>query len=178
MRQIYILFILFFLVVLEGVSQDFLPESIISSDIMIVPHWIFVFLVLVSTFYDENSSYFSVILAIIFGLLIDIVYTDILGVYMIAYTITLFVHQKIARLFQSNFFMTFLFTLISILIADHIIYFLYLTIGKISLSWSDYSLLRLLPTIGANLLFLIIAYPISKNRLLAWSGKDEQSTLY
>lgn len=173
MRKIYIPLILFFLVVMEGVSQELLPDFIASSHTLIVSHWVFIFLILVASFFDDNKSLYSIVFAIIFGLLIDIVYTDVLGVYMFAYTITIFIYHQILRYFQANFIMTFIFTALNLFIVDNTIYLLYTAIGKISITWTDYSFQRLLPTILANMIFFVMLYPIFKKRLLVWSGKEE-----
>jgi len=172
MRKIYIPLILFFLVVLEGVSQELLPEIIISSKTLIVSHWVFIFLILIASFFDENNSFYSIVFAVIFGLLIDVIYSDILGIYMFSYTIAIFIYHQMLRYFQANFIMTLLLTVISLFLVDNMIYLLYLSIGKISLSWVNYSIYRLIPTILANIIFFIVLYPIFKNRLLVWSGKD------
>lgn len=173
MRKIYVPLILFFLVVLEGVSQDLLPESISSNDIILVSHWVFIFLILIASFFDENNSFYALVFALIFGLLIDIVYTDLLGIYMFAYTITIFIYQQTIRYFQTNFIMVFLFTILSLFLVDHIIYLLYMVIGKISLPWKVYFFQRMLPTLLANIVFFLILFPIFKNRLLFWSGREE-----
>ncbi|HLS36587.1 MAG TPA: rod shape-determining protein MreD [Bacillota bacterium] len=172
MRRIFAPLILFLLIVLEGVSQELLPEMIVSSQTLIISHWVFIFLVLVAIFLDDENSFYAIIFAIIFGLLKDIVYTEFLGIYMIAYTITIFIVHQFIKIFQANFFMTLIFTMIGLFIVDNIIYLMYIAVGHITLPWSDYSLYRLLPTILANIIFLIIIYPIFKNRLSSWSGKE------
>lgn len=172
MRKIYVPLILFFLIVLEGVSLELLPESIVSNQFSLVSHWVFIFLLLSAVFLDDNDQYLSVIFAVIFGLLKDIVYTDVLGIYMFAYTLTLIIFRQMMKLFQANFIMILLFSMVSLCIVDYIIYLLYIIVGKVSLVWSDYAIYRLLPTVLANILFLVVVYPLSKNRLIAWSGKD------
>lgn len=173
MRKIYVPLILFLLVVLEGVSQELLPESVSSSDIIVVSHWVFLFLILVASFFDENNTFYALVFAVIFGLLMDIVYTDILGIYMFAYSATIFIYHQIIKHFQANFIMVFIFTILSMFLVDHIIYLLYTTLAKTSLPWSVYLSYRLIPTILANTVFFVILYPLFKNRLLVWSGREE-----
>src|SRR5690625_4364597 len=61
MRRIFAPLILFLLIVLEGVSQELLPEMIVSSQTLIIPHWVFIFLVLVAIFFVAVISFYVVI---------------------------------------------------------------------------------------------------------------------
>src|SRR5690625_652483 len=132
MRRIFAPLILFLLIVLEVVSQLLLLEMFVSSQTLIFSYLVFIFFVLVAIFlYDENSFY-AIIFAIIFVLLEDIVYKEFLGIYMIAYTITIFIVHQFIKIFQANFFMTLIFTMIGLFIVDNIIYLMYIAVGHIT----------------------------------------------
>src|SRR5690625_894519 len=102
MQKTFIPIILFVLLVLEGVAIDFIPHSIIPEYLMIVPHWTLIFLILVAQFYDKEDTFFAIVYAIVFGLLVDIIYTDLLGVYMFVYPLSIYIITLLKRLFQSN----------------------------------------------------------------------------
>ncbi|WP_193433359.1 rod shape-determining protein MreD [Virgibacillus necropolis] len=174
MRRLYLPLVLFFFVILEGVAIELLPASFVMSDLLIIPHWVFIFLLYIALFYDNDRTYFSVLYGAIFGLLIDIVYTGVLGVYMFAYAFTIYVMHGIRKLLHSNIYVTILLGIIGILFADFTIYLVYSVVGLTDMVLEDYMLYRLLPTIIANLLFLLVLYPITKNRLSKW--QDEQIT--
>lgn len=178
MKKAYIPIILFLLVVLEGVALDFLPEQILAGDTFIISHWVFVFLVFIAIYFDEPHTYYSVLYAVIFGLLVDIVYTDLLGVYMFSYAIVTYLIHQCTKLFHPNFYTTILFVLIGVSLTDLSIYMLYSFIGKINLLWGSYAFYRLLPTVLANIIFFIGFYPIIKKRLISWSGKDRRDPLF
>lgn len=178
MRKLYVPLILFLLVVLEGVALDLLPEVIISGKSIIISHWVFVFLSLVAIFFDYQHTYFAVIYALIFGLLIDIVYTDVIGIYMFTYAAVIYIVHQIKRLFHANFHMTMIIVFIGLFSVDIAIYLLYSVIGKIALSWSDYLIFRLLPTILANLIFAMIIYIIFKDNLPKWSGLKTKNQMF
>lgn len=177
MRRVYIPFILFFLVVFEGVALDLLPTMFISSKTLIVSHWVFVFLILVAIFYDDSHTYFSVFYAIIFGLFIDIVYTDLLGIYMFTYTIIVYIVHQLTKLFHANFYITILLTILGLAMVDISIYLLYSVIGKVNILWEEYMLYRLLPTVLANIIFSIFAYFVFKNRLITWSQRNRKGSI-
>jgi rod shape-determining protein MreD len=168
MRHIFLPLILLLLVALEGVAFDILPSSLIDGDIMITPHWVLMFLVLIAIFYDRNDSYHSIIYAVIFGLLIDIVYTGILGVYMFTYAVVIYIIRELRNILHSNIYSSLLFGIISITIAELIINLIYYVVGIMNSVWMDYLMERLLPSILANSIFLLIIYPLFAKRLDKW----------
>ena len=48
---------------------------------------------------------------------------------------------------------------------------MYKMIGFADIMWEEYLLLRLLPTVLANLIFLIAFYPIFKKWFINWSSE-------
>src|SRR5699024_10705215 len=118
MKRLFIPFILFLLVVLEGVAIGLLLYRLSTSSYLIVPHWVFIALALLSIFYDSYDTVNAVIYAAVFGLLIDIVYTDLLGVYMFSYAVGIFVVHLLKRLFIENLLLTILMTVIGLMVTE------------------------------------------------------------
>ncbi|UJL44967.1 rod shape-determining protein MreD [Virgibacillus sp. NKC19-16] len=174
MKRLYLPLILFLLLVLEGVALELLPSGLFMSDLIIVSHWVLVFLVLMAVFYDREHTYYSVLYALIFGLLIDIVYTGILGVYMFSYALVIYIIHGLRRMLHSNIFVTLLLGVIGIALSDISVHTVFKAVGVTDIVWKDYFLYRLLPTVSANLLFLAALYPILVNPLLRW-GQEQLS---
>lgn len=171
MTRIYIPLILFSFLVLEGVALELLPHSLVNQKLDIVPHWIFMLLVLVAIFYDREHTHISIIYAAVFGLLIDVVYTGILGVYMFTYAGAIFIVKGLSRILQSNLLSIILFSSIGLIIADISIQLIYFVIGLVHIEWKVYFMVRLLPTILANIIFLIICYPFMIRGLTNWKNR-------
>lgn len=165
MRKTLLIIALFFLLVLEGVALELLPENLLNLSIIIIPHWILVFLIMLSFFYEEKNPQDFIVYAIVFGLLVDIVYTDTLGVYMFSYGLALYTAILLKRVLQENIVMTIFTTIISVILAEAIISGIYTMLGITSVYWVDNLTLRLLPTIIANIVFLLIIYPFVKMAL-------------
>lgn len=172
MSRLYLIIVLFVLLAFEGVALDLLPVSILNSESLINPHWILVFLIYISLFYDVKNTYHGVIYAAIFGLLIDIVYTDILGVYMFAYFISVYIVFLMGRSLKINLLGTILLGIVGVTLADVLIYFIYYFISLTTISIENYAYYRLLPTVLANIVFLIILYPLVNKRLQLWQEKE------
>lgn len=171
MKRLYLPLILFVFVILEGVAIELLPPSFVINDLLIIPHWVFIFLLYMAIFYDSDRTYFAVLYGAIFGLLIDMVYTGVLGVYMFAYAFSIYVIHGLRKFLHANIYVTILLGIAGILLADFTIYLVYMVVGLTDMVLEDYLLYRLVPTILANLLFLLVLFPF-KGRLLKWHGEQ------
>ncbi|HLS07551.1 rod shape-determining protein MreD [Lentibacillus sp.] len=172
MKRLLIPLILFLLLILEGVALDLLPVSLLKGDLVFVSHWVFVFLVLLAIFFDRGDTYFSVFYGLLFGLLTDIVYTGILGVYMFSYAFAAYMIHGLTKILHANFFVTILLGTAGLMIVEVFINLIFSVTGVAELVWKDYLTDRLIPTIIANILCLLVLYPIFMNRLVRW--KEEQ----
>jgi len=168
MNRIYLPLVLFLVMVLEGVALELLPATVTDGKLLIISHWVLISLVFSAIFFDDEHTSYSVVYAIIFGLLIDIVYIHILGIYMFTYAMTIYIIKKLTRLFHSNLASTLLLGILGIVLADWFIYIIFTMIGYADLSLGNYLLYRLLPTIMANIIFLIIVYPLLSKKLPQW----------
>ncbi|WP_054753438.1 rod shape-determining protein MreD [Piscibacillus salipiscarius] len=93
MRFLYLPLTLMIFLILESVAVRFIPTSIVTSNLIYIPHWILVFSLLILLFYDGAHTYHGIINGVIFGLMFELVYTDLAGVYVLAYGIALyFIH--------------------------------------------------------------------------------------
>lgn len=169
MQRFYLPFFLLMTIVLEGVAFDFLPRSVVAEEWMVIPHWLLVLLVLITVFFDLEHTYFSVLYAILFGLMIDIVYTSVIGVYMFIYAIVVYIIHGLRKILHANFFVALSLTIIAVVMADTGLYIIYFFIGISPLLWDEYFFRRLIPTLIANVAFFALLYPLIKGKLERWS---------
>lgn len=170
-RLILPLFLLLFLVV-EGIFPELIPDSCIASDILIIPYLVIIFIILISVFYDYDQTYHSVYYGITFGLLTDLIYTDLIGVYMFTYGVVAFAIHVLKRMLHANFFVTFLLTLFGVSVADMLIYMMYYVIQITNMPVAEYAVNRLLPTILMNIVLMSLLYPLFYRRLWQWSEEQ------
>src|SRR5699024_5369793 len=90
---------------MKGVAIYLLHHSLSSEHRLIAVHCVFMFLILISLLYDTEETFFAIIYSICFGLLTDVVYTGVLGVYMFIYPMTLYLLHIAKRLLQTNVYM-------------------------------------------------------------------------
>src|SRR5690625_4774441 len=118
MRRSIVPIILLIMLATEGVAMELLPSSIKFADIYIIPHWILLFLILTVVLLYPNNTVIPIIYAAIFGLMTDIVYTGILGVYMFVLSIAVYITQLLNRLFQANFLMTLIISSVALFVME------------------------------------------------------------
>ncbi|MCA1009820.1 rod shape-determining protein MreD [Halobacillus halophilus] len=169
MKRYYIALISLLLLVMQGMAMSLLPSKLVYSNLLMTPHWVLLFLLIVAIFFDRDKTYFAVWYGMAFGLLLDIVYTGILGVYMVTYALVIYVIHGINKTIHSNFIGASLLVILGIILSDTLLYVIYSFVQITSMPWSTYLILRLLPTVAANMIFFIILYPVVKDRVTQWS---------
>ncbi|WP_162297855.1 rod shape-determining protein MreD [Halalkalibacillus sediminis] len=165
--------ILFGLLVLESIATGLLPAPLLQLEVQYIPHWVLIFSILVLLFFDSPLSYHGIINGMIFALIIDLVYTDLLGVYFLAYAVTLYIIHLLKKLLHQNFYVAMLSVTLGLVIAECLIFGAYLLIGHINLDFNTYVESRLIPTVLINLLFFLIVYPLSVKWLSSWQKEKE-----
>src|SRR5699024_4346692 len=143
MKKVILIIALLFLLIFEGVALELLPNNLLNLSVIITPIWKVVFLITLSFLYAADDTQELIIYDIIFGLLVDIVYTDTLGVYMFAYGLALFTAILLKRILQENIIMTLFTTIISLILAEAIISGIYTVIGITDIYWIDNLTLRI-----------------------------------
>lgn len=172
MKRIVIPIILLIMLATEGVAMELLPASIKFAPIYLTPHWILLFLILVVTFAYPNESFLPIVYAAVFGLMTDIVYTGILGVYMFMLAIAIYIGQLLNRLLQTNFLMILITAILCLFVMEIGLFSIYSLLNVVVSPIEDFLTLRLAPTLLANILFIIIIYYPSK-KLLRWINDGE-----
>ncbi|WLR46133.1 rod shape-determining protein MreD [Halobacillus litoralis] len=108
MSRYFIALLCLFFLIMQGMAMSMLPANLVYSDLLMTPHWILIFLLIIAIFYDKDDTYNAVWYGLPFGLLIDVVYTGVLGVYMITYTLIIYTVHGLNKWLHANFFCGFL----------------------------------------------------------------------
>ncbi|MCY8233646.1 rod shape-determining protein MreD [Priestia endophytica] len=101
--------------------------------------------------------------AFFFGLLYDIVYTDLLGVYMFGMPAICYIVSKLLKVFQTNVVIITILTIVGITLLEFYVYEINSMIGLTHMSMDRFLTYRLYPTLILNLVFVVLlAYPLKK----------------
>ena len=153
-----LLFLFFF--ILESLFVQFLPATIFGDNYILVPHFLFVALIFLTIFVGKKQG---IIYAVIFGLVFDIVYIEIIGIYLFLYPLICYIISKIMRIFHTNIIIAFLVTLVGIGLLELGVYEMDFIIHVTSLNFMSFIKMRLYPTLILNAVYIAIAgYPLKR----------------
>ncbi|NEU29770.1 rod shape-determining protein MreD [bacterium LRH843] len=154
MSRVYIPAAVFILLVIEGTLFQLLtpPQNV---DLILVPRFLVVMIVLIGIHFGRVSS---VTYGLIFGLLYDVVYTQLLGVYMFGFAFIGYVFAYHHKRIQDSILIQLLITSFAVIFFDYYQFGLYRLIGITDMSAELFLSVRLFPSILLNSSFMIIIY--------------------
>ena len=141
------------LFLIEPVFALFSPIEISDRIIYLVPRFLFMYLLFLAVYYDRKKS---ILYGVIFGLLYDVFYIDIIGLYAVLYPLLCLFISWIVQYIQQSLWIVTILTVFFVALLDFVIYEFFLLISFTSIGMPDFLLSRLVPTIFANLLFLVL----------------------
>ncbi|EEQ79290.1 rod shape-determining protein MreD [Staphylococcus warneri] len=157
MRGIYYFLIGILLFYIDTIIGLVIPMHFGKIDVIFVPHLTLMYL-LILTIYRSFSV--ALVLAIFLGLITDLYYGSIYGLYMFGYILAVVVMDRCFKIFYKDKVMIFIIILVSTISIEIYVALIYGLIGFIQFNLIEFLLLRLLPTFIVNLLLLTILYPL------------------
>ncbi len=153
-----LLFIILFLS--ESLTVQFLPLEVFGHERILVPRFLFSALIFLTIFVGRKQG---IIYAAIFGLLFDIVYVEIIGIYLFLYPFICYLAAKIMHEMQANIIIVFLVNLAGIALLEVGVYEMDVLIHVTDLHFFSFLNLRFYPTLIFNAVILLIAaYPLKR----------------
>lgn len=121
----------------------------------LVPRFAMVIILFIA-FYVKRST--AVAYGLIFGLLTDIVYTDIIGVYFFTMAFTAYLMASFASIFRQGLSSTLLLGILGVVLLEFQVYGLYTIIGLADTPLRAFLYDRLFPSLLLNGVFIIVMY--------------------
>ncbi|WP_191567027.1 rod shape-determining protein MreD [Metabacillus idriensis] len=160
MNRILLPLLMLFIFISESTFVDLIELPFTSDDQVIIPRFVMLSLVFITAYHSQK---FGLIYGIVFGLLHDIVYTEILGIYLFAYPLFAYLISKALKALQGNMLVVLFLSLLAVTLLEFYLYGIQMLIGYSHLSFYDFTNLRLLPTLIANSVgAVILIYPMSR----------------
>lgn len=142
--------LLFFM---EPVFSLFSPISYGDELYILVPRFVIVHLIFIAIYVNKKQA---IMYGIIFGLLYDMFYIDIIGLYAFLYPLICFFAASIIRILYKNIVTVMIVTILLIGLLELFSYGFASLIMITSISFNEFLTSRLLPTIIANSFFIIM----------------------
>lgn len=160
--------LLFF--VFDSIFSQLFAGHLLGKSSIIVPYFMMIFVFFLTIY---GSRKFGMIYGAILGLAYDVVYTEILGIYMFLIPFLAYLMVKSLKVLQSNWIIVICLSLIFVGIAEVVIYEMNVIMSFAKLTFSEFAVRRLLPTMGLNLVFILVFfYPLHK-LILKFSPQGE-----
>lgn len=160
MKRLLLPFVFLTFFILESIFVELLPAELFRSTRILVPHFLIVAILFLTVYASRNLG---IIYAFVFGLLFDIVYTEIIGIYLFMFPLVAYIISKIMKVFHSNIIIVTIVSMVGVALLELGVYELNFLIKLTDMDFSTFINLRLFPTIILNIAFAIIfAYPLKR----------------
>lgn len=160
MNRLIVPAVLFFCFLLESVFADLIEPVWFELEYMVIPRFTLITLILSAVFYDRVKT---ISLGIFFGFLVDLIYTDILGIYLFLFPLMVYLTSKAVKFVEPNILIMLVIATVEIICLEGFLYGLYYLIGSTSIQPDQFVDLRLIPSLLINGVFIVIIfYPLRK----------------
>lgn len=160
MRRFLLPIIFAFLFILESIFVELFSNLIARGEWVLVPHFLMVAILLLTIYGSKKQG---IIYGLIFGFLFDIVYTEILGIYLFMFPLVAYIISILMRIFQTNVFISSIVTTIGVALLELGAYEMNFLIKITDMGFTTFLYSRLFPTIVLNLAFtIIVIYPLKR----------------
>ena len=160
MKKFLLPLLFLFLFILESLYVQYVPVEILGRNRIVTPHFLFAALLFLTIYVGKKQG---IIYAAIFGLLFDIVYIEVIGIYLFLYPFICYLVSKIMHIMQTNIVIAFLVSLLGIALLEVGVYEMDYLIHVTNLDFMSFINLRFYPTLIINAIFIIIAgYPFKR----------------
>lgn len=158
MKKFLLPLLFFFLFIIESIFAQYWPANVLGKDTIWVPHFLFAAILLLTIYTGKKQG---IIYAMIFGLLYDIVYIEIIGIDLFLFPFVAYIISKLMNVMQTNIIVVFLVSLVGIAFLEIGIYEMDSLIHITDIDFMSFLKMRFYPTLLLNAVFLLLAgYPL------------------
>ena len=160
MRRYFLPVIIISLFVFESMAIDIFPLHSLHEEWIIVPRFVLVALIFITIY---GGLYFGIVYSLVFGFLMDIVYTGVMGIYIFSFTLVAYAAYMIMRVIHNHGIVAVFAAMISVVLVEYVAYSIYSIIGTTTMMHEQFLQARLLPTLIFNgVVAIILVYPLKK----------------
>jgi rod shape-determining protein MreD len=154
----FAIFMLFFII--ESLFVELFPVRFLTEGHILVPRFLLAGILLLTIYGSKKQGIWY---GLLFGLMFDIVYTEVIGIYLFMFPLTAYFVSKLMKILQSNIIIATIMILLGIAFLEILVYEMNYLIHITGIPFSQFINMRLLPTLIINFIFLIIfVYPLKK----------------
>ncbi len=146
--------------IFESIFIELMPAKFFNGQHILVPHMLMIAILFLTIYGSRNLG---ILYGFIFGMLFDVVYTEVIGIYLCMLPLIAYLISKIMKVLQTNVIIVSIVTLFGIALLEIGVYEMNFLIHKTTMGFSSFLGNRLMPTLILNLIFVIlVAYPFKR----------------
>ncbi|MCK2016965.1 rod shape-determining protein MreD [Peribacillus frigoritolerans] len=171
MRYFILSFIALVFFVFESIFAQMFAGDAFGADKILVPHFMMIFVFFLTMY---GSRKMGMLYGAILGLTYDVVYTEILGIYMFLLPFLAYLISKSMKILQNNIMVACLTALLFTAVLEVVIFQMNIILSA-DMGFGEFAERRLVPTLLLNLAFIIIScYPLKRMiEMLDLQGETE-----
>lgn len=155
MIRVWLPLLIFFFFVFDGTVMQVFSAHWFGTPYVFVPRFTMVLILFIAVFLKRSTA---LLYGLIFGLMTDIVYSDIIGVYFFSMAFTGYMIGSFAPLFRKGWASILSLGLLGIVLLEFQVYGLYTIIGIADVPLHPFLYTRLFPTLVLNAVFIVLMY--------------------
>lgn len=160
----------------ESIFTSIFPASLFSEEWIFVPRFLFIFLLMVTVYYDEKAG---LLCAFLFGFFMDLVFTQILGVYLFWYPAVCWLVARMMKVIHNHLLIMNFISLLAISILELGVYFFYHVLQITNMDVATFAEFRLIPVLLLNFVFFVLfSYPLKKYLTDIYQEKQEEEGMF
>nr|WP_263325562.1 rod shape-determining protein MreD [Neobacillus sp. Marseille-Q6967] len=161
MRKVLLPLLFIFLFIVESLFAQYAPSKVWGYDYILVPHFLFAGILFLAIYAGRR---YGIIYATIFGLLFDIVWIEVIGIYFFLFPFITYLISKLMHVLQTNIIVAFFVSLLGISLLEMGVYEMDFLIHITNMEFLSFIEMRFYPSLVLNALFLLFAaYPLKRH---------------
>jgi rod shape-determining protein MreD len=159
-RRFILPFLVFFTFISESIFAHLIHIPFATEEQFYIPRFTLIVVIFVTVYLNRTQG---MLFGIVFGLLHDVVYIEVIGIYLFAYGFLAYLISKALIVLHRNALIVIFLTILSIALLEFYVYGMNYLIGTTKMSLYHFTTLRLLPTLALNaVVAILIIYPFKK----------------
>lgn len=161
MNRFFLPFLVFIVFISESLFVNFIAVQPLLRQWLLSPRFVLIVLIFMTVYLNKKQG---MMYGAIFGMLYDVAFTDILGVYMFGLPAICYIISKIMKILQNNIIVVSLTAAFGVAILEFYIYGINLLVHVTTMPLNEFLTLRLYPTLVLSIVFCILFSYLLKKR--------------
>jgi len=155
-------FILPFLVLFAFISESSFAHLVhfpfLGEDYLYIPRFVLIFVIFITVYLNRTQG---MLFGLIFGLLQDVVYVEVIGIYLFAYGFLAYLISKAMKVLHGQLFIVIFLSTLAVAVLEFYVYGINYVIGTTNMPLYQFTTKRLLTTLGLNMIVaLLFVFPL------------------